>query len=377
MYFNKVSLTLKMSSVEIIAFSAQPSEQNKVELHTWPIVPWMYEANAKAVMVGLSSSSQSNSSDASLHFSSSKAIDYQVMQVSAVIFKILRRKLRRSKHAYYKKFTIDASHTKTWDAPRGKTNRALSFIELSDFVPSPIYVILCNNTSNFFCGNVIKTVFQRISDAKQKNAKLTVNKMWQIVHDTFDIDKTFEFQFNDTFAIKSQPKREFNEEDAAMNDDIDEFEVVPQYEVEYFDRGTREKEYKKFLKREYDSTVEYDQNSFKYFQQKLIKNKLSIRDLVKASTNIIPLSKLVKRKPDICPPEIKTMIEKVKKYFDDKSSEYKCCICTERFQDSMLSECYHMSMCRGCADTNRRCYGRYACPICNKHSQFIINDLDL
>ena len=351
-----------MSCVKIISFNPQPSGQNNIELSRWPFNTWQYETNANNVCVGFSSGSQSKSTDASLFFKCNKNIDYHIMQVHAELFKILSRKLRRSKHVFKKK-CIKANDFV------GLTSKALLLIELSSFVPSPIYVIMCNNSANFFCGNVIKTIFRRIADAKR-------NEMWQIVNNTFDIDETFEFQFNDTFSIKSEPQND-SSEDNATTDSTNEFSLVPQQYVELFAQNERQQEYKKFLDQEYKSTVEYDPNSFRYFQSKLIKNKLTIHDLTAASSNFVSLNKLLKRNPALFPPDISKVIKNANQYFKDKAKEYKCCVCTTAWQDSMLSECYHMNMCRNCAMRNRVLEKRYTCPICNKISQFIINDLDL
>ena len=334
-------------------------------LKTYPRFPSRLEEMGTSILFGLQVKTKSlvPNDVVTLQIDCPTARTLEVTHITPQLFKILCQLLKHSGKANM--FVCD-----TPDVEFGKTRRTVALLKIKQFVATPLYVLVTDNSSNFFAGYAIQKALRKLRQAKQDRPHICYQHLLDIGHAELPLDETFDTQFIHAAAMRTVYTTTHDQEFSISTDEA----------VELIDRRQRQSEYLQFVdSQQKEKYPDSNDGSIDFVKGQLIRNKQHVHALEEVSRHVGQLDTCLQKHIDfdVIPSDVFQSVNNVCKTLEEASSQYKCCQCMDSWRDCMLVNCCHMAVCKNCIAKNRNQYSRFSCPICNSLSSFILTDADL
>lgn len=298
--------------------------------------------------------------------------DLHVVRISNLIHRVLSNIFNNTPHVY-RRIVLKPG---TFD---GKATKALSLLTLKKFVPEPIYLLIIDNTANFYIGYTMSNllnVFYKL----MKN-KCVFECYINEAQKTMRIRETFETQYIMEKSLRTHHEHTINpnpNQGLRNENQLGEFTLAPFNDVEMVNAQSRRNNYLEYLENErskqypetYDGTLDYVKGVF-------LKIKLFVQDYENMKENLEASKKALQSdRSNLVNPETIPLIEKAIGDLEDKASDFKCIVCVTSWRNCFLPGCKHIHVCRDCVIRSRSEFNRYECAICRTISSFIVTDVD-
>lgn len=331
-------------------------------LNEWPMIPFRFDKHSKEMRVGLNV----DSDQVVVQIYTQECRDIQVVRISSLIQRVLLEVFHKTPHVY--RLTIN----KAGSLDR-KSMKALTLITIKKLVPRPIYLLVIDNTSNFYIGFTMTMVLQMFY--KLLKNKCGFKEYVENARSIIRIDETFETQYIMQQSVQTHSTRVDTNLHATDDTFYEEYELGSDSNTSLINARTRRENYAKYL--EIESEKRYP-NTFDgtidYFKGVFLKIKSMIGEYERLKSL---LNKAVKDdKFKLLDPNSLSAIKKSIVDLEDKNADLKCVLCVSSYKNCFLSECKHFDVCRVCVIRNRIDFNRFECSICRKISSFIITDVD-
>ena len=325
-------------------------------LSVWPDSSCRAEIYSNNVKIVLNPDiKKTNTRHLKLHIKSDDAKEYTIIHLPKWVFMVLTKYFHKSPHVFRRSCSLKKELT---------TNKAVSLLNIQGGV------LVCNSTSNFYFCFVINNFLRKLKKAREEGI-MSTQYFLNLCSKEIKLDRTFESQYNDRQTIRSYTRSD-------NTSVINEYALAPQYVTDTIDFQERQIEYNQFINKEGRKTYPTkNDGSLDFIRGLFVKNKMFVKDyknLMKTLTNAKSLTE--KHEKPMLSEDMLSHLQQMIQHLENQSTKYKCCVCTENWQDCLLPTCMHMSICRDCLLTNRD-YGHFTCPICRNISSFYIVDFDV
>ena len=347
-----------MSSINFTCLAGN-DESQEVAIETWPKPSFGFVKKAKVLSIGLKA--QSGTTPVVLRIESKSAREIQVINIPKWFYVVLKRIRSDFQEIYVRTAEIWRSTGVVF----GKTNKPLSVLCLKTVSHKPMFAIVSDNSTNFYCSYAIMKCLSELENCRDSNPRLNFKQLVSLAQREFSYLETFEQQYND-----HEPLRNCSQTTQLR---LEEFTIETDEEV--FESNQRRSEYKDFIRVEGEKDYpEANDGTLKYVTGLFMKNKLFIQDYNLIYYHVNDALDLSDRK--LLTDEMVSNLKDMKLHLEQQAVDKKCLLCTTNWINCMLPTCMHMSMCRECTVKNRNQFHRYSCPICKAISSFIITDVD-
>ena len=362
---NTISPVIQTITMASMKFKCRASNDAPFVLKTYPRFPSRLEEVGNSIVFGLQvkTSGLVPNDVVTLQIDTSLTRTLEVTHITPQLFRILCQVLKHSGKANM--FVCD-----TPDVEFGKTRRTVALLKIKRFVATPVYVLVTDNSSNFFAGYAIQKALRNIRQAKRERPHIRYESLLAVARSALPLEETFDTQFIHAAAMRTEYSR---------NQSIEqEYSISTSEAVDLIDQRQRQSEYLQFVDRQQQEKYpDTNDGSIEFVKGELIKNKQHIRALSEVSKRVEQLETCIQKNQTFIPSNISESLDNISESLEEASSQYKCCQCMDSWRDCMLVNCYHMAVCKSCIAKNRHEYSRFSCPICKSLCSFILTDADL
>ena len=220
----------------------------------------------------------------------------------------------------------------------GKTDKPLSVLCLKPSSHKPMFAIVGDNSTNFYCTYAIMKCLADLESHRTGNPRPKMKELVALADREFCYMETFEQQFND-----HEPLRNCSQTTQLRSE---EFTIETDEEV--LERSQRRAEYKDFIRIEGEKDhPETNDGTLKYITGLFMKNKLFIQEYNLVYYHVNDAIDLSERKStQLLTGEMVSNLKDMKLHLERQAVDKKCLLCTTNWINCMLPACMHMSMCR-------------------------------
>lgn len=353
--------------MDAISFKCQLSNDGPFVLKKYPRFPSRFEERRSTVLIGLQAVNRGLVNDVvTLRIESLTLRSLEVTHIPLQMFNILSKLLKSTGKANM--FKCESP-----DVVFGKTKRHVALLKIKGFVRTPLYVLVTDNSSNFYAAYAIQKTLRKLKQAKQEFRNISFADLFKIAERELPIRETFETQF-----MNSAVMRTVNSNPQENNQDDMIYSISTSDAVDMIDGEQRIDEYQRFIEKESQQNYPTSNDgSLEFVKGKLVRNKETVDAMKDVSAKIEELNFSLQRFSKYFPENLVNSLKCLSKDIDSVTSEYRCCQCMEEWRDCMLVNCFHMVVCKSCIVKNRKQYNRFSCPICKSQCSFIFTDADL